>query len=379
MPIQDQDLDRTIDWPFFAVKVFSAMGVTPPTDEDLNYEVINESNDNNKQQASIEDNLAHLIGLGFQDEDKNKEILRRFNNDLQQTVNYFLDNDCVGNVVEDSNQPSTSTATDALHLLPPLDISMPSTSKEQSRRQSIVTIDLIDDDSECSDDEKIVSCCTVADDSRPSEIKSEIETDLPDDIAEWALEYDPKNYEPEMEDCPICCNDFESYKTSPSSWELLQCSHKLCLDCYATLLTTRTTMSGMQHTFVKCPFCQGTSGIEVGTCPDMQMTVSINPNSCETYETTSTININYAGQNFSRTAFLPNTAEGQEVLRLLKIAFDRRLCFSMGTSATTGQHNTIVWNIHHKTSLRGGVSSYGWPDPGYEDRVKWELKAFGIE
>ena len=59
-----------------------------------------------------------------------------------------------------------------------------------------------------------------------------------------------------------------------------------------------------------------------------------------------------------RKAYLPNTAEGRKLLMLLKIAFDRRLVFTVGRSETTGQEG-IVWNgIHHKTDKFEG-SRYG--------------------
>ena len=62
----------------------------------------------------------------------------------------------------------------------------------------------------------------------------------------------------------------------------------------------------------------------------------------------------------SRTAFLPACEEGQKVLRLLQVAFDRRLLFTIGQSATTGLDNVITWNdIHHKTSMGGGPQRYG--------------------
>ena len=55
-----------------------------------------------------------------------------------------------------------------------------------------------------------------------------------------------------------------------------------------------------------------------------------------------------------RTAYLPDTREGRTVLMLLKVAFDRRLIFTVDQSATTGQVG-IIWNdIHHKTNLFGG-------------------------
>ncbi|XP_035681635.1 probable E3 ubiquitin-protein ligase DTX3 [Branchiostoma floridae] len=82
----------------------------------------------------------------------------------------------------------------------------------------------------------------------------------------------------------------------------------------------------------------------------------------------------------SRTAYLPDNAEGREVLRLLKQAFDSRLVFTIGTSATTGLTDTVVWNgIPHKTSKYGGPNSYGYPDPQYLATVKEQLAAKGIK
>ena len=63
------------------------------------------------------------------------------------------------------------------------------------------------------------------------------------------------------------------------------------------------------------------------------------------------------GQRYNaecRTAYLPNTPEGRKVLMLLKTAFDRRLVFTVGQSATTDRTG-IIWNdIHHKTSRISG-------------------------
>ncbi|XP_077992592.1 uncharacterized protein LOC144446650 isoform X2 [Glandiceps talaboti] len=89
------------------------------------------------------------------------------------------------------------------------------------------------------------------------------------------------------------------------------------------------------------------------------------------------------GQKYTgttRIAYLPNNAEGQEVLRLLKIAFNRRLTFTIGTSSTTGLSDMITWNdIHHKTSEFGGPTKFGYPDPDYLRRVKEELAAKGVK
>ncbi len=61
----------------------------------------------------------------------------------------------------------------------------------------------------------------------------------------------------------------------------------------------------------------------------------------------------YAGT--SRIAYLPDTAEGREVLALLRKAFDNRLIFTIGRSRTTNADNVVTWNdIHHKTAMNGG-------------------------
>ena len=54
-----------------------------------------------------------------------------------------------------------------------------------------------------------------------------------------------------------------------------------------------------------------------------------------------------------RTAYLPDNEEGRKILELLRIAFDRKLIFTIGHSRTTGKEGVITWNdIHHKTNPR---------------------------
>ncbi len=68
-----------------------------------------------------------------------------------------------------------------------------------------------------------------------------------------------------------------------------------------------------------------------------------------------------------------------QVLRLLKVAWERRLTFTIGTSVTTGASDTVVWNeIHHKTESTSNHSGHGYPDPGYLERVLLELAAQGV-
>lgn len=61
------------------------------------------------------------------------------------------------------------------------------------------------------------------------------------------------------------------------------------------------------------------------------------------------------------------------------MAWDRRLIFTIGTSSTTGESDTVVWNeIHHKTEFGSNLTGHGYPDPNYLDNVLAELSAQGI-
>mmetsp|Transcript_3599 Transcript_3599/g.4136 ORF Transcript_3599/g.4136 Transcript_3599/m.4136 type:complete len:462 (+) Transcript_3599:177-1562(+) len=188
--------------------------------------------------------------------------------------------------------------------------------------------------------------------------------------------------------CVICQEDM--FPSSEKVIKLTACSHCFHLDCIQPLLKTNSQC-------LKCPVCFKVSG-------DAEKIMGNQPVSGCTM-TTSTfhghisglhgkaLEINYhlpngkqtadhpnPGQRYtgtSRTAYLPDTTEGREVLNLLKKAWDRRLIFAIGTSITTGQDNCVTWaGIHHKTSSDGGA--YGYPDSTYLARVKGELKDRGV-
>ncbi|XP_072026435.1 probable E3 ubiquitin-protein ligase DTX3 [Amphiura filiformis] len=184
--------------------------------------------------------------------------------------------------------------------------------------------------------------------------------------------------------CPICLEDFDDTKQPK---DLSKCKHKFCKECLD---------QAMKHKPV-CPVCGVVYGAMKGNQPPGQMNVSESRySSLPGYEGHGTITINYSfgggtqGSNHpepgnrytgtSRTAYLPNNAEGQKVLRLLKQAFDAKLTFTIGTSVTSGARNTVTWNdIHHKTNTYGGAQSFGYPDPTYLSRVTEELAAKGIK
>ncbi len=173
--------------------------------------------------------------------------------------------------------------------------------------------------------------------------------------------------------------------------------HKECVEHMA-----ETCGAMNAERFVKCPVCGTIYGKMIGDMPKGKMYVKRYQKEymyCEGYEDAGTIEITYhvldgerGGVYFTgmipckfrivgtlREAFLPDTPEGNELLRLLQVAFDRKLTFTVGTSVTSGEKNIVVWNgIHHKTALCGGPACYGYPDPTYFARVKQELAAKGI-
>lgn len=62
-----------------------------------------------------------------------------------------------------------------------------------------------------------------------------------------------------------------------------------------------------------------------------------------------------------------------QVLRFLKIGFDRRLLFSIGRSATTGHEDVIIWNsVDHKTQFSM------FPDPTFLQRTMTQLVHLGV-
>lgn len=87
----------------------------------------------------------------------------------------------------------------------------------------------------------------------------------------------------------------------------------------------------------------------------------------------------YYAVGFPRVCYLPDTEKGRRVLKLLSIAFERRLVFTVGRSVTTGREDVVTWNeIHHKTEPGVSNTGHGFPDFGFLDRCLAELAAQGI-
>ena len=57
-------------------------------------------------------------------------------------------------------------------------------------------------------------------------------------------------------------------------------------------------------------------------------------------------------RDISETAYLPNTEVGEMVCRMLKVAFRRKLVFTIGRCQTTGEDGVVTWNgIRHDTNI----------------------------
>ncbi|NXO01026.1 DTX1 ligase, partial [Rhinopomastus cyanomelas] len=215
--------------------------------------------------------------------------------------------------------------------------------------------------------------------------------------------YIQKVKNPPDEDCTIC---MERLVTS-SGYEgvlsqkgikpelvgkLGKCGHMYHLLCLLAMYN-----NGNKDGSLQCPTCKAIYGEKTGTQPPGKMEFHLIPHSLPGYTDSKTIRIIYdiptgiqgpehpnpgkkfTARGFPRHCYLPDNEKGRKVLKLLIVAWDRRLIFTIGTSNTTGESDTVVWNeIHHKTEFGSNLTGHGYPDPNYLDNVLAELLAQGV-
>ena len=191
----------------------------------------------------------------------------------------------------------------------------------------------------------LVENCDKSESSKQIEINTE------------KLETDVKIPQVESDkECEICSETFNLNKFI----QLPNCQHDLCTACYQKILASNP----------KCPFCQTFFGKPKGNQPNNGKMIHQIISSCLAgYPNTQTIEITYSfpsgtqnknhprpGKSYAgitRTAYLPKTVEGLELLNLLQEAFRCSLTFTIGTSTSSGVEG-ITWNdIHHKTQFIG--------------------------
>ncbi|XP_059565236.1 E3 ubiquitin-protein ligase DTX4 isoform X2 [Myotis daubentonii] len=206
---------------------------------------------------------------------------------------------------------------------------------------------------------------------------------------------------PPDEDCTICMERL----TAPSGYKgpqptvkpdlvgkLSRCGHIYHIYCLVAMYN-----NGNKDGSLQCPTCKTIYGVKTGTQPPGKMEYHLIPHSLPGHPDCKTIRIIYSippgiqgpehpnpGKSFSargfpRHCYLPDSEKGRKVLKLLLVAWDRRLIFAIGTSSTTGESDTVIWNeVHHKTEFGSNLTGHGYPDANYLDNVLAELAAQGI-
>jgi deltex-like protein len=184
-------------------------------------------------------------------------------------------------------------------------------------------------------------------------------------------------------DCSICLDPLRCPEKVVS---LRVCDHEFHLTCITESLT---------HSNI-CPACRKPVSEPQGKSPTGTMTISRSAGiTCQGFTSQGSIVIQYnipaAVQlryhenpgtphgGATRTAYLPDNPDGNNLLQRLKYAFQGGLTFTVGTSMTAATPNSVTWSsIHHKTSPSGGVLRHGFPDPSYFLNVGVELDGLGV-
>lgn len=174
----------------------------------------------------------------------------------------------------------------------------------------------------------------------------------------------------------------------------LPCNHVLHLDCLNYSLTEQQQLGSHMH--IQCNVCGCVFGEKHGNQPAGSMDWCIQDRSLPGYQNFRTIQIRYNIQSgiqgdehpnpgreyyavgFPRTAYIPDSPHGRKLLKLLQIAWHRRLIFTVSRSHTTGCEDVVAWNVPHKTEFGPTTNDAGYPDPNYIPTGFRELEALGI-
>ncbi len=166
--------------------------------------------------------------------------------------------------------------------------------------------------------------------------------------------------------------------------KIRECSHYVHHSCIEQQL-----LLGIQS----CPLCGVRFGEPQGRCPSGVMEIRATKKDCPGFFAKA-IEIKYSAAGgiqmpyhpnpnrpyfpmAPRTAYIPQTVAGCQLLQRLKYAWLHGLVFSVGVSQTTGRSDSVVWaSIPHKTSLFRGT--YGYPDPEYLGKCNEALDALGV-
>ncbi|XP_018332330.1 protein deltex isoform X2 [Agrilus planipennis] len=190
--------------------------------------------------------------------------------------------------------------------------------------------------------------------------------------------------------CPTCRQQLKPCRVVVA----LPCDHVLHLDCLNLILKEQQSLGVTLH--VQCAVCGCVYGEKHGNQPPGTMEWGFIERSLPGYGNCRTIQIVYNIQSgiqganhpnpgheyyavgFPRVAYLPDSPNGRKALRLLNVAWQRKLIFTVSRSHTTGCEDVVSWNLPHKTEIGPSSSGHGYPDPGYLNRLFRELEALGV-
>ena len=170
----------------------------------------------------------------------------------------------------------------------------------------------------------------------------------------------------------------------------LPCSHTFHQDCGLT-----QTIDDWMNAHARCPNCNDRFGVAMGDMPEGTLHITYSnsiiefPNKddqCRAIQVTFSIpagtqgaghpspGTHYAG--ISRMGYFPDTEEGRIIVDMIKVAWERRLMFTIGHSLTRNVDNVIIYNgIHIRTDTTG---AWGYPCATYLETVEEELRLKGI-
>lgn len=200
--------------------------------------------------------------------------------------------------------------------------------------------------------------------------------------------------------CIICQEELwpEQYKSDPNSQPegsdhlpvaIKKCGHQFHLQCIKQWVSEQPI----------CPLCRVPvvviSGHQPQT-PGSRMEVEEEASSLPGHESCGTIIINFfiapgiqtlhdplpgePFKEFSFQTYLPNNTQGQDLLRLLKLAWNRGLLFRIGYNPVTQKMDCIVRNgIEMKTRRDGGPMKNGYPHDSYLDSLRCDLSEIGVK
>lgn len=187
-------------------------------------------------------------------------------------------------------------------------------------------------------------------------------------------------------ECVICLDPLMRCDLQGKIVRLIACGHYYHKNCIEQALEYSSN----------CPTCRKAVGTPQGKMPSGRMSITRSPSvSCEGYAPAGSIIIHYSiprekqnpyhinpgewHDSAKRTAYLPDTVQGNNLLKRLKFAFNHGLTFTVGISMTSGRANSVTWaSIHHKTSVSGGLRSHGFPDPNFFQFCNMELDSLSV-